>query len=472
MFHKNLKGFPKDFLWGASTSAYQVEGANLIDGKGPSCQDIKKVPEGTSELDVCADQYHRYKEDVALMAEMGFKVYRFSISWSRLIPEGTGEVNPEGIEYYNNLIDECLKYNIIPLVTMFHFDMPAALDKRGGWSKRESIDWFVNFAKVMYENFGDRVKYWLTINEQNVLTLMGDVIGTTMIPEGCTNIRKELYQQNHHMLVAQAKAMALCHEMISDAKIGPAPNIALVYPASCKPEDNLAAQNLNAIRNWLYLDMAVYGKYNNLVWSFLEEIDAVPEIQEGDMEILASGKPDFIGFNYYSTATVEADNMQGNAAGKKDQQSGMDEVGVCKGFKNPNLQTTQFGWEIDPEGFRATAREIYSRYRLPLIVTENGLGAYDKLEEDGSIHDPYRIEYLRKHIEQLRLSITDGVDMMGYCPWSAIDLVSTHEGVVKRYGFIYVDRDEFDMKTLDRYRKDSFYWYKKVIASNGDDLSE
>ena len=280
MFHKNLKGFPKDFLWGASTSAYQVEGANLIDGKGPSCQDIKKVPEGTSELDVCADQYHRYKEDIALMAEMGFKVYRFSISWSRLIPEGTGAVNPQGIEYYNNLIDECLKYNIIPLVTMFHFDMPAGLDKRGGWSKRESIDWFVNFAKVMYENFGDRVKYWLTINEQNVLTLMGDVIGTTMIPEGCTNIRKEIYQQNHHMLVAQAKAMALCHEMIPDAKIGPAPNIALVYPASCKPEDNLAAQNLNAIRNWLYLDMAVYGKYNNLVWSFLEEIDAVPEIQE------------------------------------------------------------------------------------------------------------------------------------------------------------------------------------------------
>jgi 6-phospho-beta-glucosidase len=322
----------------------------------------------------------------------------------------------------------------------------------------------------MYENFGDRVKYWLTINEQNVLTLMGDVIGTTMIPEGCTNIRKELYQQNHHMLVAQAKAMALCHEMIPDAKIGPAPNIALVYPASCKPEDNLAAQNLNAIRNWLYLDMAVYGKYNNLVWSFLEEIDAVPEIQEGDMDILAYGKPDFIGFNYYSTATVEAFNMESDETGKKDQQSAMDEPGVCKGFKNPNLSTTQFGWEIDPDGFRATMREIYSRYRLPLIVTENGIGAYDKLEEDGSIHDPYRIEYLRKHIEQLRIAITDGVEMMGYCPWSAVDLISTHEGMVKRYGFIYVDREEFDLKTLDRYRKDSFYWYKKVIATNGEDL--
>ena len=271
MLHKTLKPFPEGFLWGASTSAYQVEGANLEDGKGPSCQDVKKVPEGTSDLTVCADQYHRYKEDIALFAEMGFKTYRFSISWSRIIPEGTGAVNPKGIEYYNNVINECLKYGIEPLVTMFHFDMPAALDKRGSWGNRESIDWFLNFAKVMYENFGDRVKYWLTINEQNMLTLVGPVIGTLMIPEGCTNVLKETYQQNHHMLVAQAKAMALCHEMLPNAKIGPAPNISLVYPASCKPEDITAAQNYNAIRNWLYLDMAVYGVYNNLVWAYLEE---------------------------------------------------------------------------------------------------------------------------------------------------------------------------------------------------------
>ena len=243
MLHKTLKPFPKDFLWGASTSAYQVEGASLEDGKGPSCQDVKVVPEGTSDLKVCADQYHRYKEDIALMAEMGFKTYRFSISWSRIIPEGTGAINPKGIEYYNNVIDECLKYGIEPLVTMFHFDMPAALDERGSWGNRDSIDWFLNFAKVMFENFGDRVKYWLTINEQNMLTLVGPVIGTLMIPEGCTNVLKETYQQNHHMLVAQAKAMALCHEMLPGAKIGPAPNISLVYPASCKPEDVLAAQN-------------------------------------------------------------------------------------------------------------------------------------------------------------------------------------------------------------------------------------
>ena len=472
MLHKTLKPFPKDFLWGASTSAYQVEGASLEDGKGPSCQDVKVVPEGTSDLKVCADQYHRYKEDIALMAEMGFKTYRFSISWSRIIPEGTGTVNPKGIEYYNNVINECLKYGIEPLVTMFHFDMPAALDERGSWGNRESIDWFLNFAKVMFENFGDRVKYWLTINEQNMLTLVGPVIGTLMIPEGCTNVLKETYQQNHHMLVAQAKAMALCHEMLPGAKIGPAPNISLVYPASCKPEDVLAAQNYNAIRNWLYLDMAVYGVYNNLVWAYLEEHDACPEFGEGDEEALKSGHPDFIGFNYYNTATVEASDGTEKLDPGADQQTARGEAGVYRGYKNPNLPTTEFGWEIDPMGFRATIREMYSRYRLPMIVTENGLGAYDTLTEDGKVHDQYRIEYLRKHIEQIHLAISDGAEMMGYCPWSAIDLISTHEGMVKRYGFIYVDRDEFDLKTLDRYKKDSFYWYKKVIASNGEDLTD
>ena len=470
MLHKNLKPFPKDFLWGASTSAYQVEGANLEDGKGPSCQDVKKVPEGTSDLTVCADHYHRYKEDIALMAEMGFKTYRFSIAWTRILPQGTGEVNPKGIEYYNNVINECLKYNIEPLVTMFHFDMPAALDERGSWSNPESVDWFVNFAKVMFENFGDRVKYWLTINEQNVLILSGDIIGTTKLTG--PDKYKSLYQQNHHMLVAQAKAMALCHEMVPGGKIGPAPNISLAYPASCKPEDQLAAQNLNAIRNWLYLDMAVYGKYNNLAWAFMEERNATPVIEEGDMEILANGHPDFIGFNYYNTATCQWEDGTVECDPGADQQTARGETGMYKGFKNPNLPTTEFGWEIDPQGFRATIREMYSRYRLPLLVTENGLGAYDTLTEDGKVHDQYRIKYYQDHISQVRLAISDGCEMLGYCPWSAVDLISTHEGMVKRYGFIYVDRDEFDLKTLDRYRKDSFYWYKKVIASNGEDLSD
>lgn len=470
MIIKKTKKLSDDFLWGASTSAYQVEGANLADGKGPSVQDVKKVPEGTSELDVCADFYHRYKEDIALMAEMGFKTFRFSVAWSRILPKGNGEVNPQGIEFYNNVIDECLKYGIEPLVTMFHFDLPQALEEQGGWSRRGIIDDFVNFAKILYENYGDRVKYWLTINEQNMLTLVGELIGTCNL-EGVENKYKKLYQENHHMLLAQAKAMKLCHDMIPGAKIGPAPNISLVYPATCKPKDVLAAQNFNAIRNWLYLDMAVYGKYNNLVWHFLEEHDAVPQMEPGDMDAMKEGHPDFIGFNYYSTATVEwADENVKSGLG--DQQGGGGEPGAYKPYGNPNLVRTEFGWEIDPDGFRATMREMYSRYRLPMLVTENGLGAYDKLTEDGRVHDNYRIEYLRRHIEQIKLAVSEGVEMMGYCPWSAIDLISTHEGMVKRYGFIYVNRDEFDLKDLARYRKDSFYWYKKVIETNGEDLTD
>ena len=472
MLHKDLKPFPDDFFWGASSSAYQVEGAALEDGKGPSCQDVKEIPEGTSDLSVSVDHYHRYKEDIALMAEMGFKSYRFSISWSRILPAGTGAVNPQGIAFYNNLIDECLKYGIEPIVTMFHFDMPAALDERGSWSKRESIDWFAEFATVLFENFGDRVKYWLTINEQNMLTLVGPIIGTLHVPEGTTNLTKEIYQQNHHQLVAQAKAMQICHQMLPEAKIGPAPNIALVYAASSKPEDVIASQNFNAIRNWLYLDAAVYGVYNNLVWSYLEENDATPQVTAEDLAIMKAAKPDFLGINYYNTATVEASTEEDQAGVVGDQQSRQTFPGIARSVSNPNLVKTEFGWEIDPVGFRSTVREIYSRYRLPILITENGLGAYDTLTEDGKVHDPYRIDYLRHHIEQIHLAITDGVEMMGYNPWSAIDLISTHEGIKKRYGFIYVDRDDFDLKTLKRYRKDSFYWYKKVIASNGQDLSD
>ena len=470
MEYKNLKPFPDGFLWGASTSAYQVEGANREDGKGPSVQDVKKVPEGTSELDVCADHYHRYKEDIALMAEMGFKEYRFSIAWTRILPQGVGEVNPKGIAFYSDLIDTCLQYGIEPFVTIFHFDLPAALAEKGGWSRRESVDEFVNYCRILFENYGDRVKYWLTINEQNMLTLVGEAIGTARLRKDMSRL-KQLYQDNHHMLLAQAKVMRLLHEMAPGAKIGPAPNISLVYPKTCKPADILAAQNFNAIRNWLYLDMAVWGYYNPLVWAWLEENNALPDILPGDMEIMKAARPDFIAFNYYSTSTVEASDGTEKDRGDRFGQSGR--VGVPGQYalaKNGSLPLTQFGWEIDPEGFRATLREVYSRYHLPMMITENGLGAYDRLEPDGSVHDDYRIAYLRDHIIQMRLAINDGCEVMGYSPWSAIDLISTHEGMVKRYGFIFVNRDEFDLKDMKRYRKDSFYWYKKVIASKGEDL--
>lgn len=469
MFHKNLKPFPNDFFWGASTSAYQVEGAWDEDGKGLSVMDMGKHPEDVTDFKVTSDHYHNYKEDIALFAEMGFKAYRFSIAWTRIIPNGTGEINLKGIEFYNNLINELIKYKIEPIVTMYHFDLPYELQKKGGWGNRETVEAFANYSKVLFENFGDRVKYWLTINEQNMMILHGSALG--LVPNDSANPMKDLYQSNHHMLLAQAKAMKLCHEMFPNAKIGPAPNISTVYPASSKPEDITASQNWNAIRNWLYLDMAVYGRYNNIAWSYLEEKNALPDISEGDMEILASGKPDFIAFNYYSTATVEASiigEKAGNSVG--DQQIVIGDEGIYKGASNPNLQKTEFGWEIDPIGFRNTLRDIYERYALPLIVTENGLGAFDKIEKDGTIKDDYRIDFIRKHLEQAQLAITDGVKLFGYCPWSAIDLVSTHQGCSKRYGFIYVNREEFDLKDLKRIRKNSFFWYKKLIATNGNEM--
>lgn len=469
MKHAKLKSFPENFLWGASTSAYQVEGAWNEDGKGPSVIDMANHTEGVTDFKVTSDHYHHYKEDVALMAEMGFKTYRFSIAWTRIYPTGSGELNRKGIEFYNNLINELIDKNIEPLVTMYHFDLPYALQEKGGWSNRETVDAFENYARTLFENFGDRVKYWLTINEQNMMILHGDAIGT--IDPNLENPKKELYQQNHHMLVAQAKAMNLCHQMLPDAKIGPAPNIANIYPASSSPEDMIAADNYAAIRNWLYLDMAVHGRYNTIAWNYMEEKGYTPAIHEGDMEILQSAKPDFIAFNYYTSQTVEASKDNGEEAGHTgDQQISVGEPGVYKGSKNPNLKVNEFGWEIDPAGFRTTFRQIYDRYQLPLIVTENGLGAFDKLEDGNIINDSYRIDYLRQHIEQIQLAITDGVEVFGYCPWSAIDLVSTHQGSSKRYGFIYVNRDEFDLKDLRRIRKQSFYWYKDVIASNGEKM--
>lgn len=469
MKHGHLKAFDDSFLWGGSTSAYQVEGAWNEDGKGPSVIDIRAPREGITDYKVASGHYHRYKEDVALLAEMGFKAYRFSIAWTRIYPQGTGELNPKGLEFYSNLIDELLKYNIEPIVTMYHFDLPAALEREGGWSNRSTIDAFEAYASTLFEHFGARVKYWLTINEQNMMILHGAALGT--LQPGLQNPKKELYQQNHHMLLAQARAMILCKKMLPDAMIAPAPNISCVYPASSRPEDVLAAHNFSAIRNWLYLDMAVFGRYNSLVWSYLEEHGYTPVIEEGDMDILAAAKPDFIAFNYYSSSTVKASNPeQEEKGGMGDQQIVVGEAGVYAGVGNDYLQRTEFGWGIDPEGLRMTLRQIYDRYQLPLIITENGLGAFDKLEEGDVVNDQYRIDYLRKHIEQCRLALADGVELFGYCPWSAIDLVSTHQGSSKRYGFIYVDREEFDQKQLRRIRKNSFYWYQKVISSNGNIL--
>ncbi|MEZ5087898.1 MAG: glycoside hydrolase family 1 protein [Tessaracoccus sp.] len=469
MKNSRLLPFPDDFLWGASTSAYQVEGAALEDGKGPSIIDVGTPPTGTASFDVASDHYHRYKEDVALFKEMGLKAYRFSVSWSRVIPDGDGEVNPAGLAFYRSLITELRNAGIEPIITMYHFDLPNALQEKGGWSHRATVDAFVRFARILLDEFGDQVTYWLTINEQNMMILHGEAIGTLVIGDDSVDPNKDIYQQNHHMLIAQSTVFALVHERIPHAKVAPAPNIALVYPATCDPLDVIAADDFNAIRNWLYLDAAVHGRYNSVVWSYLTQRGWAPTIKDGDMEILKAGKPDFIAFNYYATHTVkasDADLLEVRERGEGDQQIAIGDPGVYEPADNPNLPRNAFGWEIDPIGFRSTFRTLWDRYQLPLLVTENGLGAFDELTEDGKVHDDYRIAYLRDHIAQIQEAITDGVHVMGYAPWSAIDLISTHQGARKRYGFIYVDRDEDDLRTLDRYRKDSFHWYQQVIENN------
>ncbi len=453
---------PNNFLWGAATSAYQVEGAYNIDGKGLSVQDVKKIPDNTSDFKVAADHYHFYKEDVALFKELGLKTYRFSISWTRIIPDGDGEINPKGIEFYNNLINELIKNGIEPFVTVYHFDLPDALNKKGGWSNRSTIDAFVRYCDILFENFADRVKYWLTINEQNMMILHGNAVGT-----GVSSL-KDLYQQNHHMLLAQARVMNHYHANYKNGMIGPAPNIAAIYPLSSNPKDVEAADTFEAIRNWLYLDMAVFGRYNHIAMSMLKKENAVPDMEEGDLEELASAECDFIAINYYSSNTIkEFPKGTVKEATKGDQQTANGQEGYYAGVSNPNLGFTEFGWQVDPLGFKTTLHRVYERYNKPIIVTENGLGGKDVLEADGSIHDDYRIEYLNNHINTMMDAVSEGVNVFGYCPWSAIDLISTHQGLRKRYGFIYVNREDFDLKDLKRYKKDSFYWYQNVIKNNG-----
>ncbi len=472
MDYKLLKPFPSDFLWGASTSAYQVEGGWNEDGKGPSIVDVRtEFPEGTTDFTVAADHYHRYAEDVELFAELGLKAYRFSIAWTRIQPTGTGSVNRAGADFYHKLIDSLVERGIEPIVTMYHFDLPQALDEQGGWSNPATVNAFADYARILFEEYGDKVRYWLTINEQNMMILHGDAVGTTGT-SGVTG-KKGVYQQNHYMAVAQARAMALCHEIVPGAKIGPAPNIVSVYPATCAPEDVVAADDWDAVRNLLYLDLAVRGTYHPLAWAYLVERGWQPDIAPGDEETLKAGKPDYIAFNYYSTQTVgastgDASDLQIRGA---DQQIVRGEIGLYRAEKNPHLPTNAFGWEIDPVGFRTTLRRVWDRYRLPIIITENGIGAFDKLE-DGQVHDQYRIDYYQRHIEQIQYALNDGVGIFGYCPWAAIDVISTHQGCSKRYGFIYVNREEFDLLDLARIKKDSFHWYQGVIKTNGAQLGQ
>jgi 6-phospho-beta-glucosidase len=468
--------FPDNFLWGGAIAANQAEGGWNEGGKGLSIMDFKKpgrVDKEREATDVIEDGvyypnhtainfYHRYKEDIKLFAEMGFKVFRLSIAWSRIFPNGDEqEPNMEGLQFYDNVFDECKKYGIEPLVTISHFEMPYHLAKQyNGFASRQTIDFYVRFATTIFNRYKEKVKYWLTFNEINFGTLPMGNRNLLGILDKEDNEQKR-YQALHHMFIASAKAVLIGHQVNPEFKIGCMLAYLTMYPYTCKPEDVLSCREFTQKTNWFCGDVQVKGYYPYYIKQYFKDRNINIHFEEGDEIILKDGTVDFYTFSYYMTSCIA------NDVGKEKRAGG----NLFGGVKNPHLETSDWGWQIDPVGLRYTLNEVFDRYQIPVMIVENGLGAHDTVEKDGSIHDTYRIEYLRKHILEIEKAIQDGVDVIGYTPWGCIDLVSAGTGEMsKRYGFIYVDKDDEGNGTLDRSKKDSYYWYKKVIATNGKDL--
>lgn len=476
--------FPKNFLWGGATAANQCEGAWNVDGKGVSCADVCTGGNQTSPRRItpviedgtfypsheAIDHYHHYKEDIALFAEMGFKVYRFSINWTRIFPTGEEETpNEKGLQFYDDLIDECLKYHIEPLITISHYEVPFALTvKYNGWTDRKMIDIYLKYCETIFKRYKGKVKYWLTFNEINGGVVgFGAYLSQGILNEGTVDLvhqaddPQKRFQALHHQFVASAKAVKLAHEIDEDYKVGCMQIFATMYPLTSNPDDVIKTQQLNQVINWFCSDVQVRGAYPKFMNRYFkkEHLDIVME--EKDQAVLKEGCVDFYTFSYYSSmcqsVDPKAEKRQGN---------------IIEGAKNPHLKSSDWGWQIDPQGLRYALNEIYGRYQIPIMLVENGLGAYDKLEEDGSIIDDYRIDYLRQHIEAMHEAVLDGVELIGYTPWGCIDLVSASTGqMAKRYGFIYVDKQDDGSGDFSRKKKKSFDWYKKVIQSNGEDLA-
>lgn len=464
------KVFPDDFLWGASSSAFQIEGAYDEDNKGLSVADFNSFKKSHIQADtkVAADFYHNFEEDIDLMKELGMKTYRFSIAWTRIIPDGDGEINQKGIDFYNNIINKLVKNNIEPFVTLYHFDLPFALvEKYNGWEGRETVYAFERFAKICFKEFGDRVKYWQPHNEQNLIVRVNERINIYDENDEY-KIDKMRAQMDYNMCLAHALAVNACHEMIPDSKIGPAVSSSVTYPLTCKPEDVYAARMNDNFKVYYMLDMHQYGEYPGYYMNYLKERNIMPVMEEGDKSILKKAKMDFIAVNYYRTNCAEALKANNeHPFGSREGTVDFNMYGLFKMSMNPNLKATEYGAAIDPSGLRVALNEYWQRYHLPLIITENGLGTPDILTEDGKVHDEYRIDYLRSHIEACALAIEDGVEMIGYCPWSFMDLLSSAQGFRKRYGLVYTNRTDDELLDLKRIKKDSFYWYQNVIKNNG-----
>ena len=466
--------FPKNFLWGGAVAANQLEGAYNEDGKGLSIQDVmphgiktprtaKPTPDNMKLIGI--DFYHRYKEDVKLFAEMGFKVFRTSIAWSRIFPKGEEkEPNEKGLQFYDNLFDECRKYGMEVLVTLSHYETPLYLAEHyDGWVNPKMIEFYKRYVTVVFNRYKDKVKYWLTFNEINSILESPFMSGGINTPKEQLT-ESQLYQAIHHEMIASAWATKIGHEINPNFKIGCMILSMPVYPLSPAPEDVLAAMEQDH-KNMMFADIHVRGYYPGYALRYFKEHGIEIKITDEEREILKN-TVDFISFSYYVSVCATADSEK-NVRG---------EGNLLGGVPNPYLKASDWGWQIDPKGLRYVLNTLWDRYQKPLFIVENGLGAVDELVDDGkggkTVNDDYRISYLRDHIKEMEQAVEDGVNLMGYTTWGCIDLVSAGTGEMrKRYGFIYVDIDDNLEGTGNRYRKDSFYWYKKVIASDGEDLA-
>lgn len=470
----------KNFLWGGALAANQCEGAYLEGNRGMSNLDV--IPAEPYRFDVASgkidpdslpdglrypsrvgvDFYHRYKEDIALFAEMGFKTLRFSVSWSRIFPMGTEqEPNEEGLRFYEDLVDECRKYQMEPLITINHFDVPLGLIRSiGAWRSREMIHHYERLCETLFTRLKGKVHYWITFNEINMILHM-PFMSSGLTRQDGENWNQTLYQAAHHELVASASAVQLGHKIDPENKIGCMLAAGNMYPYSCKPIDVWTAMTKDR-ENYAFIDIQAFGEYPAYFKKYLLKLGIRIQTDPEDENLLKKGTADFISFSYYNSGVASGDpNMQAAAKGN-----------VFPTIENPYLKSSEWGWQIDPLGLRITLNQLYDRYRKPLFIVENGLGAVDKVESDGSIQDDYRIDYLREHIRAMKDAIEeDGVDILGYTSWGCMDLISATTGEMKkRYGYIYVDSDDSGNGTFRRIKKKSFDWYKKVIASNGEDL--
>ena len=498
-------GFPKDFLWGGATAANQYEGGYADGGKGLAVADLitdgtKESPrkifyrfpdgrEGSIGLGECmpvgaegiikdgyyypshvaTDFYHHYKEDIALFAEMGFKVLRLSISWTRIFPNGDDEQpNEAGLQFYDDVIDELKKHNIEPLVTILHFDMPLHLaTEYGGWMNRKLIDFYLRYAKTVFMRYKDKVKYWVTVNEVNVLGgywtlgLSSDnkkekeSSNQGETPAADAGIK---FQSLHHLMVASSLANRIAKEINADFQMGAMLALSGIYPATCHPDDVFGAYEFRR-KALIFSDVLFRGRYPNYTQAIFDEYNFTLKMERGDEEILKQYPSDFLAFSYYRTTVYDRSSVNTTTTGGQ------------QGSANPYLKTTPWGWPIDPAGLRYVLNELYDRYQKPLFIVENGMGNHDTVNDDGSIDDDYRIDYLKGHVLAIKKAVEiDHVPVMGYTPWGCIDIVSAGTGeMAKRYGMIYVDMDDKGKGTLNRSRKKSFYWYQRVIATNGED---